>query len=64
MSNPGNALPREIDMRLANTENEIMPGIEAGLNQLLARIEGELRMKIFPIAAKIEPAIHQPIYPY
>ena len=56
---PGRELPKAIEIILASTAIEIMPGIEAGLNQLLARMEGELRIKILPTAASIEPARHQ-----
>lgn len=40
---------------LANTAREIIPGIEAGLNQLFAIIEGEFKIKTFPIAANMDP---------
>lgn len=55
---PGTALPSVTDMRLAKTASEITPGMEAGLNQLLAKIEGEFRIKILPTAAKMEPIKH------
>jgi hypothetical protein len=60
---PGSALPKVTEIMLASTATEIMPGIEAGLNQLLARIEGELSIKILPIAARAEPDRTQKIYP-
>jgi hypothetical protein len=40
---------------LASTATEIMPGIDEGLNQLLAKMEGEFNIKTLPTAAKIEP---------
>ena len=36
-----------------------MLGIELGLNQLFAKMEGEFKMKMLPIALKAEPAKHQ-----
>jgi hypothetical protein len=47
---------------LARTANDIIPGIEDGLNQLVARIEGELSIKTLPIEAKIDPNKHQKIF--
>lgn len=64
ISKPGSALPRATDIKLAKTENDIMPGIEAGLNQLFARIEGEFRINMFPMALRIEPIKHHDISPY
>lgn len=56
---PGIAFPRVTETRLAKTAKEITPGIEAGLNQLLARIEGELSTKTLPMAASSDPIRHQ-----
>ena len=56
---PGKDAPSVIDIRFAKTENDIILGIDEGLNQLLARIEGEFKMKIFPIALRAEPTKHQ-----
>lgn len=57
-NNPGRPLPKVTEIKLARTAKEIMPGIEEGLNQLFANIEGEFKIKMFPIAAKIEPVKH------
>lgn len=56
---PGRELPRATEIRFASTANEMIAGIEAGLNQLLAIIEGEFNMKIFPMAASRDPNRHQ-----
>lgn len=51
------------DIKLAKTASEITPGMEADLNQLLARIEGELSIKILPTAAKKDPIKHHRGWP-
>ena len=56
---PGRDAPSVIDIRFARTENDIILGIDDGLNQLLARIEGEFRMNILPTALKAEPTKHR-----
>lgn len=61
--NPGSPLPNVRDIKLANTAKDIMPGIDEGLNQLFAIIEGEFKTKIFPMAAKADPDKHQNILP-
>lgn len=61
--NPGNPLPNVRDIKLANTAKDIMPGIDEGLNQLLAKIDGEFKTKMFPMAAKADPLRHQNILP-
>lgn len=48
---------------MANTAKDIMPGIDEGLNQLLAKIDGEFKTKMFPMAAKADPLRHQNILP-
>ena len=62
--NPGRELPKAIEIMLARTETDMIPGMETGLNQLLARIDGELRTKILPIAASTDPVRHQKIFWY
>lgn len=61
---PGIAFPRVTETKLAKTAKEITPGIEAGLNQLLASIEGEFRTKTLPIAANNDPIRHQAYLSY
>ncbi len=60
---PGNPPPSVTEIKLARTAKDIMPGIDAGLNQLFARIDGELSIKTLPIAAKTDPNRHQKIFP-
>jgi len=52
---PGNELPNVTETIFARTAKDIIPGIEAGLNQLLAKIEGEFKIKTPPIDAKTDP---------
>lgn len=54
-TNPGNALPNVTETMLASTAKDMIPGIDEGLNQLLAKIDGEFNMKTLPTAAKTEP---------
>lgn len=61
---PGIAFPNVTETRLAKTAKEITPGIEAGLNQLLASIEGEFSTKTLPTAANNDPIRHQAGSPY
>ena len=56
---PGAEAPTVIEMILASTDNEIIPGIASGLNQFAATRELEFTIKTPPIAANIEPPRHQ-----
>ncbi len=40
---------------LASTAKDMIPGIDEGLNQLLAKIDGEFNMNTLPTAAKTDP---------
>jgi hypothetical protein len=53
--------PRVIEIKFARTAKEMIAGIEVGLNQLVARIDGEFKIKTLPIDAKVDPAKHQKI---
>ena len=55
---PGIDAPVVTESMLASTQTDIIPGMLAGLNQLLPMMEAEFRIKIFPIAANTEPARH------
>ena len=55
---PGTAAPAVIESKLARTAIDMIPGMLAGLNQLLPMMEAEFRIKIFPITANTEPARH------
>lgn len=57
---PGRAFPKVTDIRFARMVKVITPGIDYGLNQLLAKMEGEFRMKTLPMEARIDPAKHHP----
>lgn len=59
-NSPGNDPPIETDTKFIRTLAVIILGNAYWLNQLLATIEGELRMKTLPIDAKIEPTKHHP----
>lgn len=61
--NPGIPLPNVREIKLAKTAKDITPGIDYGLNQLLAKIDGEFKTKIFPIAARADPPRHQNTWP-
>lgn len=58
INKPGRPPPNVTEIRFASTAKEIMPGIDAGLNQLVARIDGELRTNTFPTAATADPNMH------
>ena len=61
--NPAIALPDAPEIRFMVTAVKMMTGITAGLNQLLPRIDDELKINIQPIAQKTVPKIHHTIVP-
>lgn len=58
---PGRALPVAPDIRLIVTAEKIITGMEAGLNQLVPIMDGELKINIQPIEQSVVPAKHQNI---
>lgn len=44
-------------------QTDIAAGTEEALNQLVARVEGELTIAILPIEARTDPNIHNPMSP-
>lgn len=61
---PGSPLPSAAESKLATTDTVIAPGTDDALNQLTAIRDGELLIKILPIAARIVPKMHHPTSPY
>ena len=55
---PGSDAPIVTEIKLNKTAIEMIFGTDSTLNQLLAIIEGEFKMKIFPKAVKAEPKRH------
>ncbi len=52
---PGKEAPKVIEIRFAKTAEKIILGTDSCLNQFTAILLGELSIKIFPIAARVDP---------
>ena len=59
-SSPGSEAPNETDTKFIRTLAVMILGNAYWLNQLLATIEGEFKMKTLPIDDKIDPNKHHP----
>ena len=55
---PGMEAPIVTEIIFAKIAKEITPGIPGALNQFEATIEAEFKIKMFPKAARKDPAKH------